>query len=427
MSRQHPLLLWGILASAVAPTIGCTPSAATAPAHEPPAKVAQVAQEEKLNTIVLTPEAEKRLGILTAAVERRSIRRLRTYGGEIAVPPGASLVISAPVGGTLSLPGTAAPPSIGALVTERQPLFVLTPLVSADREVLTAAERAALAQAKNAIATSRIDAQAQVEQTEVQVEAAQIAFDRAERLLREAAGTVRAVDDARAQLALAQKTLAAAQNRRRLLDDLTLEGETSGKPTPILIETPHAGMIRSQGATAGEVVAAGAPLVEVLQFDPIWVRVPVYVGDTAELALDRPANVSPLGTDDRSPGLVAAPVAAPPTATALASTLDLYYALPNAEARLRPGQRMNVQLERQSAGEELVAPWSAVMHDIHGGTWVYEMTAPHTYVRRRVEVRHVVRDDAGEVAVLASGPKPGANVVTTAVVELFGSEFGFAK
>ena len=426
MSRCQTILHWAILACALAPAIGCTPSA-KAPTHESPAKVAQVAQEEKLNTIVLTPEAEIRLGILTAAAERRSIRRLRTYGGEIAVPPGASLVISAPVGGTLSLPSAATQPSVGALVAEKQPLFVLTPLISADREVLTAAERAALAQAKNAIATSRIDAQAQVKQAEVQVEAAQIAFDRAERLLKEAAGTVRAVDDARAQLSLAQKTLEAAQGRQRLLDDLTLEGETSGKPTPLLIETPHAGLIRSQSVTVGEVVAAGAPLVEVWQFDPIWVRVPVYVGDTAELDLDRPANVSPLGADDRSPGLVAQPVAAPPTATALASTLDLYYALPNPEARLRPGQRMNVQLELRSAGEELVVPWSAVIHDIHGGTWVYEATAPHTYVRRRVDVRHVVRNDGGELAVLASGPQPGAKVVTTAVVELFGAEFGFAK
>jgi multidrug efflux pump subunit AcrA (membrane-fusion protein) len=425
--NRFRIFLWCAMTSGTAAIVGCAPPAVQAPAHEPPAKVAHVAQEEKLNTIVLSPEAEKRLGIETATVERRSIRLLRTYGGEIVVPPGASLVISAPVGGKLSRPSDEAPPTVGALVAERQPLFVLTPLVSADREVLTAAERAALAQAKNAIATSRIDAQAQVQQAEVQVEAAQIAFDRAERLLREAAGTVRAVDDARAALSLAQKSLEAAKNRQRLLDELTLEGETSGKPTPILIEMPHAGMIRSQSVTAGEVVAAGAPLVEVLQFDPIWVRVPVYVGDVAELALDRSATVSPLGTADRSPGLVATPIAAPPTATALASTIDLYYALPNPDAQHRPGQRMNVHVERKSLGEELVAPWSAVMHDIQGGTWVYEATAPHTYVRRRVEVRQVVRDAQGELAVLAQGPKPGTKVVTTAVVELFGTEFGFAK
>ena len=424
---MRPIFVVFIIAALPGPIAGCgAPGASKPAAHDAPAKVAKVAQEEKLNTIELTPEAAQRLGIVTAPVETRTISRVRTYGGEVALPPGASLVVSAPVNGTLSLPTSDQPPQVGALVTAKQPLYVLTPLVSPDRQVLTAAEQASLAQAKNAIATSRIDAQAQVEQSEIQVEAAQIAFDRAERLLRDAAGTVRAVDDARAQLNLAQKSLAAAKSRKRLLDELSLDSQ-AGKATPLVIEAPHAGLIRSQSAAAGEVVAAGAPLVEVVRFDPIWIRVPVYVGETSELAAERPAQFSLLGTDDHSPGTSASPVAAPPTATAPASTLDLYYETANPDAALRPGQRLNVRLQLRSKGEELVVPWSAVIHDIHGGTWVYVETAPHTFVRHRVSVKHVLRDDAGELAVLASGPKPGANIVTTAVIELFGTEFGFAK
>ena len=56
------------------------------------------------------------------------------------------------------------------------------------------------------------------------------------------------------------------------------------------------------------------------------------------------------------------------------------------------------------AADQRVVPWAAVMHDIHGGTWVYENTAPLTYVRRRVQVRYVVDD----LAVLESGPPVGA-------------------
>ena len=44
------------------------------------------------------------------------------------------------------------------------------------------------------------------------------------------------------------------------------------------------------------------------------------------------------------------------------------------------------------------------MHDINGGTWVYENTAAHTYVRRRVQVRYVVDD----LAVLETGGPPSA-------------------
>jgi hypothetical protein len=63
------------------------------------------------------------------------------------------------------------------------------------------------------------------------------------------------------------------------------------------------------------------------------------------------------------------------------------------------------------------------MHDINGGTWVYENTADHTFVRRRVQVKFIVDD----LAALESGPATGAKIVTAGAVELYGAEFGFAK
>src|SRR5215510_9616223 len=78
---------------------GCQPAAKKAEAPPPPAKVDKVQQEGELNKIVLKPEAEERLGITLAAVEVKPVSRVRTYGGEIALPSGASLVISAPVSG----------------------------------------------------------------------------------------------------------------------------------------------------------------------------------------------------------------------------------------------------------------------------------------------------------------------------------------
>ncbi len=68
-------------------------------------------------------------------------------------------------------------------------------------------------------------------------------------------------------------------------------------------------------------------------------------------------------------------------------------------------------------------PWSAVIHDIHGGTWVYERTGERTFVRRRVVVRFVT----GPTAVLEGGPEVGTRVVTAGAAELFGTETGFSK
>ena len=71
----------------------------------------------------------------------------------------------------------------------------------------------------------------------------------------------------------------------------------------------------------------------------------------------------------------------------------------------------------------LILPWSAVIHDIHGGTWVFEAIAEHTYSRRRIVVRFVRE----QLAVLDSGPAVGAKVVTAGASELFGIEVGFSK
>src|SRR5262245_30170591 len=402
---------------------GCKPVEKKAEAHPSPAKVEKVQQESDVNKLQLTKEAKERLGIELAPVEMKSVSRVRTYGGEIALPPGASLVISAPVGGKLRPAAGDSVPAVGTLVSAKQPIFLLTPLLSPERDVLTPAERISMAQAKNMIITTRIDAAGQVAQAKEQVIAAKIALERAERLLRDSAGTAKAVDDAKAQLNIANAGLEAAEARQKVVDSISLEGSEAGEQTPLVIESPQAGMIRTQNVAAGEVVASGAPLFEVMKFDPIWVRVPVYAGETSQLALDQPAEVLPLNEDQKTRGQQAKPIAAPPTATLLAATVDLYYELANREGRLRPGERMTVRVKLQGASEQRVVPWSAVMHDIYGGTWVYENTAPLTYVRRRVQVRYVVDD----LAVLESGPPAGAQIVTTGVVELFGTEFGFAK
>jgi len=73
--------------------------------------------------------------------------------------------------------------------------------------------------------------------------------------------------------------------------------------------------------------------------------------------------------------------------------------------------------------ENRVIPASALVQDYHGGSWVYENPSAQTYVRRRVDVRYVV----DSWAVLGPGPDAGAKVVTAGAMELFGTEFGFAK
>lgn len=234
------------------------------------------------------------------------------------------------------------------------------------------------------LAETQTLADSAVIQAKVQHEAGRIAWERAETLLRAETGSQRAVDEARAVVQLAESTLKQAQLRRSLL---------------------------------------GAPVSETASLDRVWVKVPIYVGDLADLEASREAQVGGLADRPGAPTRTARFAAGPPSADANAATVDWFYEVANSDHTLRLGQRVGVSLLLDGDEETLVVPWAAVLHDLHGGQWVYEATAPQTFVRRRVRVARVV----GQDALLISGPEPGAEIVTDGAAELFGTEFGAGK
>jgi len=413
--------IWACLAVLAAP--GCS-SHQSSPEKTPPAEVAQPADEQELATIKLTPQAEKRLGIFTVEVEKKPMPRRRTLGGEVVSPPGQTIAVSAPVCGTLAGPNGNGVPPPGARVKRGAPIFTLLPLMSSERSVLTSADLVQMAHSRAGLDTLRTEAKQQAALAEIQVEAARIALARAEQLLRDQAGSRQAVDEAKAQFDLAQKTLETTRERAVQLEKTTLDADT-GNLRPLNIGAPVTGVLSSFGAVSGELVVAGKILFEVISQDRVWVRVPVYVGQWADVDAEKEALVTELGRPSDAPPRTwtATPIAAPPSANPDAATVDLFYELGNEDGHFRPGHKVAVTLPLEGEVTSVVAPWSAVLHDFHGGTWVYEEIAPQTFVRRRVHVRFV----SGAEAVLADGLKPGTLIVTDGAAELFGTEFGFGK
>jgi hypothetical protein len=113
----------------------------------------------------------------------------------------------------------------------------------------------------------------------------------------------------------------------------------------------------------------------------------------------------------------------PPSANPITGTVDLFYELDNSTRQFNPGQRIAAALTLRSPTESLTVPWSAVMHDIHGGTWVYEQSGEFAFVRRRVVLSSVT----GDAAVLETGPPAGTPIVVAGAAELYGTETGFTK
>ncbi len=403
---------------------GCNQkSTAGAKKAEAPAKVPNVPKEDKLNEFELTEKAEERLGIVTAPMEKRTMTRMRMYGGEVVLPTGASLIVSAPMAGFLQFPKKGGIPVVGELVHKGQPIYELVPGISEKQQsVLSPVDRINLKLAQASLAQSRNDADAQVEQTDEVLRAAKIEFERAERLQRNDSGTRQNLDRATTALNQAQKAYEAALRRKEIWDKVQLDEQT-GTFKPVVIEAPRDGIIRVEFAAANEPVPAGAQLFEIMSSGIVWVKVPIYVGELREIAKDQPALLSSLESRTGKDAVSARPVSAPPTAQPLSSSADLYYEIENRDGYFRPGQKVNANLALRDERESLVVPWSAVVTDINGGTWVYENVGEHKFARQRVAVKYVV----DSLAVLDRGPAVGAKIVTEGVAELFGTEFFVPK
>jgi cobalt-zinc-cadmium efflux system membrane fusion protein len=385
-------------------------------AHLPPPKAkpsdtsvasANKTTEEEMGRIVLSEASEKHLGVRTARLELKNVRQQRVYGGEVTVPAGLTVLVAAPLSGTLRAPEGGVPLA-GSHVEKEQAVFLLSPLLSPE--------------ASTTFATSRAEAEGLVHNARTQLEAMKLALSRAQRLFGVEAGSKRGVEEAQAQHDTAMRALEAAESRLTILTKAVGDAAT-GRASPIPIPSPETGVLRNVSALADQNVPSGAALFEVIDLTRVWVRVPVFVGDLDAIAINEVASVGGLNARHDDNTWPAKPVAAPPSANALAATVDLFYALDNADSRFTPGQRVGVKLSLRGDDDALTVPSGAVVYDINGNTWVFRKLAANSYKRERVALRFVDRG----AAVLASGPAVDSEIVVEGAQELFGVETGFSK
>jgi hypothetical protein len=73
-----------------------------------------------------------------------------------------------------------------------------------------------------------------------------------------------------------------------------------------------------------------------------------------------------------------------------------------------------------SAGPRLSIPYSAVLYDPEGQTWVFTNPQPLVFMRAPIMIEHI----QGDIAILSSGPPVGTLVVTVGAQVLYGTELG---
>lgn len=89
----------------------------------------------------------------------------------------------------------------------------------------------------------------------------------------------------------------------------------------------------------------------------------------------------------------------------------------------KAAERLGISTDAvESVEGKLQVPYSALIYDASGGTWVYTNPEPLVFVRAPVAVDRI---EAPTVK-LASGPEPGTKIVTVGAAELLGAELDTA-
>lgn len=156
-------------------------------AEEHAASVENKRSESDQTIVTLTAKADKRLGIVLKPVERKTIQRTRTFGGEVILP------LSGGEG------------SIYALFPNMTPAEMVS------------------------VAGLQIDADALLKKATLDLDAALVSFKRADDLMKDNAGTEKDVDDARAILHQAEAAVEAAKAKRELLGSPIIDAVKQGK------------------------------------------------------------------------------------------------------------------------------------------------------------------------------------------------------
>lgn len=397
MKNPHSYII-GISLSLL--VIGCSKTSDTKKAS--PSSIENPVKESDLTTIKLTDKAVERLGIKTKEIEALPMKLTRIYSGEVMAVPGQSMTLTAPVSGTILGLRNGALPMAGTAVKKGQPLYRLLILPS-EKDLISAQEDVKLKKVQYDVAVEKLK--------------------RAEQLLKDKAGSVRAKQDADAELANITAGLRVAEARVELMKGNS-GAAVSDKLSTLNIESSVNGFIQRVYTSPSQVVSANAPVMDLASLSPLWVRVQVYAGDLTLVNNKISASVRMLSDFNGSSGeVVARPIDGPRTADPLNSSADLFYELSNRDSQFRPGQKVSVTLPFKQEQTSSVIPFSAILYDIQGGTWVYENPTPLVYIRRRVELANVENG----FAILKRGPAAGTKIVIEGAAELFGTEFGGAK
>ncbi len=251
------------------------------------------------DTVRISPTAVKRVGITIDTV------RAEVFSGEVAVPaevqldPDHTAHISPIVEGQVAQVRV----SLGQRVEVGDPLIVMRSVALGET-------------------------QADLEESRAQLDVAKAAFQRQQELAESGIGAKRNLVEAQGSLAQARARFSGLRSQVRAYG-------ASGTGATVTIRSPIAGQVLQRHAAVGEVVSPGTVLLQIANFDRVWIMGQVYAQDVAAAQVNTPVRLSLRSVPGKTWSGTLDYVA--PALEEQSRTLTVRVILDNEDSQLRPG------------------------------------------------------------------------------------------
>lgn len=380
--------------------------------------------ESSTGTVKFLMEQQWRIRMKLALVEEQTVARQVTATGRVISAANHQAIVAPPVGGIIQRGQRGNLPRVGQRVAQGQIIAVL-------QQTATSAEQAQVRAAQ---------AQTQAQNTQLAIEAARLAgeqhaaageadaartrldlarkeAERARRLYEQKAYSQRQVEAAEADLRTAQAAAEAAAARLKVLEAARAVPPSSNNinigsaNASYVARAPISGFVTKVNKNIGEQVAPGEAILEVTNFDTVWVEAPIFERDLSLVRASGKASfTTPAYPDQEFRGTL---VNVGEVIEEQTRAAHVIFAVPNPGRALRVGMQANVRLNAGEPVTAMMIPREAVL-DNEGKKIVYVLLSGEEFERREVKLG----DEYGNQVAVLEGLKSGERVVTQGALQL---------
>jgi HlyD family secretion protein len=267
-----------------------------------------------------------------------------------------------------------------------------------------------------------IKAQTDLESAREARDTAKKVFDSRQQLFQQGALAGRSVDDSRLAYVQAENQFRAAQEHLKALQSVSNEQQIKAAQAQVQsakahydaqetqvnytrIESPISGTIADRPLNVGEMAAAGAPMLTIVDISRVVARVDVPQGEAPSVKVGQTATLT---EPDNPEGVQGKVTVVSPTTDPNTTTVQVWIQVDNPGEQWKPGTAVHAAIATEVYKAATVVPVAAILPGEEGGTAVLTVS-PDSIAHKRA-VRVGVRQ--GNQAQILSGVNPGEEVVT---------------